>query len=257
MTRIHHTAIVDSTAILEEGCCIGPYCNVGPKVFLGKSCVLHSHVVLHGPCTIGVKNTFYPFCSIGQRTQDLKYEGEPTHLEIGKSNTFREGVTINRGTTQKSKTVIGNYSNFLAYSHVAHDCEVGNHIVFSNGATLAGHVCVEDHAVIGGLTAAHQFCRIGQHAIVGGCSKIVQDVPPFMIADGNPAEIHGINVVGLKRFGFGEGELLTLKGAFRILYRSNLNVQQALKRIRQEMGSSSNINTLISFITSSHRGIIR
>ncbi|ALJ56273.1 Acyl-[acyl-carrier-protein]--UDP-N-acetylglucosamine O-acyltransferase [Candidatus Xiphinematobacter sp. Idaho Grape] len=257
MTKIHHTAIVDPTAVLDEGCCIGPYCNVGPKVFLGKSCLLYSHVVLHGPCAIGARNTFYPFCSIGQRTQDLKYEGEPTLLEIGERNTFREGVTVNRGTTPKSKTVIGNYSNFLAYSHVAHNCKVGNHIVFSNSATLAGHVCVGDYAIIGGLTAAHQFCRIGQHAIVGGCSKIVQDVPPFMIADGNPAEIHGVNVIGLKRFGFGEGELLTLKEAYRLLYRSNLNVQQALERIRQEMEPNRNINALISFVTSSNRGIIR
>jgi len=257
MTKIHHTAIVDPAAVLDEGCCIGPYCSVGPNVFLGESCVLHSHVVLSGPCTIGARNTFYPFCSIGQCSQDLKYEGEPTLLEIGESNTFREGVTINRSTTQKSKTVIGNCSNFLAYSHVAHDCKVGDHIVFSNSATLAGHVCVEDYAIIGGLTAAHQFCRIGQHSIIGGCSKIVQDVPPFMIADGNPAEVHGINVVGLKRFGFEEDELLALKGAYRLLYRSNLNVQQAIKRIQGEMGPNRNINALVSFVISSNRGIIR
>lgn len=256
MIKIHPTAIVDSTVILDEGCHIGPYCQVGPGVLLGKDCILHSHVVLQGPCAIGAQNIFYPFCSIGQRTQDLKYRGEPTALEIGTSNTFREFVTINRSTTPESKTVIGDHGNFLAYSHIAHDCTVGNHILFSNNGTLAGHVRVEDYAIIGGLTAVHQFCRIGQHAIIGGCSKIVQDVPPFMIADGNPAAIHGINIIGLKRFGFRESEVSMLKKAHRFLYRSKLNLQQALEKL-QEMQPNNNINLLISFVTSSNRGIIR
>lgn len=257
MTNIHPTAIVDSTVLLDEECHIGPYCNLGPKVILGKGCVLHSHVIIHGPCVVGAQNAFYPFCSIGQRTQDLKYRGEPTVLEIGEGNTFREFVTINRSTTPESKTMIGNHGHFLAYSHIAHDCIVGNYIVFSNNSTLAGHVCVGDYATIGGLTAVHQFCRIGQHAIVGGCSKIVQDVPPFMIADGNPATIHGINSVGLKRLGFADSEVAMLKEAHRLLYRANLNVQQAMKQIQEEMRPNKNINILISFVISSNRGIIR
>ena len=195
--QVHPTAIVDPGAEIGAGAIVGPYCVIGPDVVLGPDCCLQHHVTLCGPMKAGAKNRFYAYSSIGQQTQDLKYRGEPTYLEIGDENTFREFVTAHRSTTPEGKTRIGNRGNFLAYSHIGHDCTVGDHVIFSNNGTLGGHVQVGDYAMMGGLTAVHQFCRIGRFAITGGCSKIVQDVPPFMIADGNPAEIRGINLVGL------------------------------------------------------------
>src|SRR5438270_5987491 len=205
----------------------------------------------------GTKNTFYAYCSIGQQTQDLKYQGEPTYLEIGDENTFREFVTVNRGTAPEARTVIGNAGNFLAYSHIAHDCLVGDDVVFSNNGTLAGHVEVGDHAVIGGLTAVHQFCRIGRFAITGGCSKIVQDVPPFMIADGNPAEIRGINLIGLERKNFLPESVKLIKEAFRLIYRSKYNTRQAIEAMQKELPQTEEITEIIRFIERTERGIIR
>ena len=202
MSGIHPTAIIAPSAQVAPSTRVGPYSVIGPGVVLGEDCILHNHVTIAGPTTIGVGNEFYPYSSIGQRSQDLKYKEEPTHLRIGDHNTFREFVTVHRATDQGGTTLIGSHGNFLAYAHIAHDCTVGDHVIFSNNGTLAGHVWVGDHAVIGGLSGVHQFCRIGAHAIIGGCTKIVQDVPPFMIADGNPAEVRGINMVGLERRGF-------------------------------------------------------
>ncbi|MEO6052624.1 MAG: acyl-ACP--UDP-N-acetylglucosamine O-acyltransferase, partial [Chthoniobacterales bacterium] len=219
---IHPTAVIDASAEVGSNTRIGPYCVIGPKVVIGDDCELTNHVTFAGPTTIGNSNIFYPYCSIGQRTQDLKYKAEPTYLEIGSHNSFREFCTVNRGTAPESKTVIGNHGNFLAYSHIAHDCIVGDHVIFSNNGTLAGHVIVEDHALIGGLAGVHQFCRIGKYAILGGCTKVVQDVVPFMIADGNPAEVRGINQVGLERNDFSTEAVRNLKEAYRIIYRSNL-----------------------------------
>ncbi|MFM8808564.1 MAG: acyl-ACP--UDP-N-acetylglucosamine O-acyltransferase, partial [Chthoniobacterales bacterium] len=206
---------------------------------------------------IGARNFFFAYTSIGQKTQDLKYAGEPTYLEIGDGNTFREFCTVNRGTLPGTKTIIGNDGNFLAYSHIAHDCTVGDKVIFSNNGTLAGHVEVRDHAVIGGLTAIHQFCRVGRHAITGGCSKIVQDVPPFMIADGNPAEVRGINSVGLERAGFSADTIRALKETYRLLYRGNLNTKQAVESIRKEVPGIAEIEELCLFVETSQRGIIR
>ena len=197
--RIHPTAVVDPAAELGDGVEIGPYCVVGAGVRLGAGCRLQSHVVLAGPTTVGAENVFYPFACVGQRSQDLKYAGEPTSLEIGDRNTFREFVTVHRATAPGGVTRVGSGGNFLSYSHIAHDCIVGDEVIFSNNGTLAGHVEVGDRAVVGGLTAIHQFCRIGRLAITGGCSKIVQDVPPFMMVDGNPARVRHINQVGLER----------------------------------------------------------
>src|SRR5881296_4279594 len=207
--QIHPTAIIDPAAEIGAGTIVGPYCVIGPDVVLGPNCWLQHHVTLCGPTKAGAKNRFYAYCSIGQQTQDLKYRGEPTYLEIGDENTFREFATAHRSTTSEGKTRIGNGGNFLAYSHIGHDCTVGDHVIFSNNGTLGGHVEVGDHAMMGGLTAVHQFCRIGRFAITGGCSKIVQDVPPFMIADGNPAEIRGINLVGLERKNLPQTEEIT------------------------------------------------
>jgi UDP-N-acetylglucosamine acyltransferase len=254
---IHPTAVVDATAEIGADCEIGPHCVVGPDVALGDGCRLLNNVSIAGPAKIGARNTFFPFASIGQRTQDLKYAGEPTFLEIGSDNTFRECCTVNRSTTAATTTIIGNHNSFLAYSHVAHDCIVGNHVVSSNNGTLAGHVVVEDHAVIGGLSAVHQFCRIGQHAILGGCTKIVQDVPPFMIADGNPAELRGINQVGLERRGFDAETIRSLREAYRLLCRANLNVKQACDAIREKITMSPHLTHLVAFIEASKRGIVR
>src|SRR5213595_3121276 len=255
--QIHPTAIVDPRAEISAGTTIGPYCVIAADVVLGQDCWLQQHVTLCGPMKAGARNKFYASCSIGQQTQDLKYQGEPTYLEIGDENTFREFVTISRSTTSQGKTRIGNRGTFLAYSHIAHDCVVGDDVVFSNNGTLAGHVEVGDHAIIGGLTAVHQFCRIGRFAITGGCSKIVQDVPPFMIADGNPAEIRGINLVGLERAGFDAETVKALKEAFRLIYRAKLNTRQAIEAIRNELPPRAEVRQLIKFIEQSERGIIR
>jgi UDP-N-acetylglucosamine acyltransferase len=255
--RIHSTAIVDPKAEIGPGTMVGPYCIVEAGVVVGADCWLQHHVTLAGPMTAGARNKFYAYCSIGQQTQDLKYQGEPTYLEIGDENTFREFVTVNRSTTSEGKTQIGHRGNFLAYSHIGHDCAVGDSVVFSNNGTLAGHVQVGDHAVMGGLTAVHQFCRLGRFAITGGCSKIVQDVPPFMIADGNPAKVRGINVVGLERAGFSAETIKAIKEAFRLIYRSKFNTRQATEAIQQELPASAEITQIIEFIRTSERGIIR
>lgn len=257
MSRIHPTAIIDSTAHIGQTSLVGPYCVVGAGVTLGDGCKLHNHVTIAGPTTIGEGNEFYPYSSIGQRSQDLKYEAEPTYLEIGINNTFREFVTIHRATAPEASTKIGNHGNFLAYSHVAHDCIVGDYVIFSNNGTLAGHVIVGDYAVIGGLSGVHQFCRIGAHAIVGGCTKIVQDVPPFMIADGNPAEVRGVNLIGLERRGFAQDAIRELREAYKLIYRSNLNTTQGLDALREQFPDSDLACHLADFIASSERGIVR
>lgn len=257
MSLIHPTAIVDGAAELGEGCRIGPCCVVGAGVVLGDDCELRSHVTLCGPSRIGPGNLFYPFSSIGERSQDLKYSAEPTHLEIGRDNSFREFCTVNRGTAPGATTRIGDRNHFLAYSHVAHDCTIGSDVIFSNNGTVAGHVEVMDHAIIGGLSGVHQFCRIGRHAIVGGCTKIVQDVPPFMIADGNPAEVRGVNLVGLERRGFAPETIRLLREAYRQIYRSNANVKQSLEVIRTTLEPVPEILELLQFVESSERGIIR
>ena len=189
--KIHPSAIVDSQAEIGSGCEIGAYCVVGANVKLGEGCRLHSHVVMDGLTTIWARNEFFPFACIGLKTQDLKFSGGKTYLEIGSDNVFREHVTVHTATGDGLVTRIGSHGNFLAYSHIAHDCVVGNHVIFSNNGTLAGHVVVEDFAIVGGLAAIHQFCRIGTMSIIGGCAKVVQDIPPYMMADGNPAEMRG------------------------------------------------------------------
>ena len=255
--QIHPSTLVDPSAEIGAGTIIGPYCVIAPEVMLGENCWLQHHVTLCGPMRAGARNKFYAYCSIGQQTQDLKYQGEPTYLEIGDDNTFREFVTINRSTTGEGKTRVGSRGNFLAYSHIGHDCTVGDEVVFSNNGTLAGHVQVGNHAAMGGLTAVHQFCRIGRFAITGGCAKIVQDVPPFMIADGNPAEIRGVNLVGLERKGFTPESVKWIKEAFRLIYRSEHNTRQAVDAVRKELPQNEEITQIIEFIEQSERGIIR
>src|SRR3984957_930840 len=246
--QIHPSTLVDPSAEIGGGTIIGPYCVIAPEVMLGPNCWLQHHVTLCGPMRAGAQNKFYAYCSIGQQTQDLKYAGEPTYLEIGDENTFREFVTVNRSTTSDGKTRVGSRGNFLAYSHIGHDCAVGNEVVFSNNGTLAGHVQVGDNAVMGGLTAVHQFCRIGRFAITGGCSKIVQDIPPFMVADGNPAEIRGVNLIGLERRNFPGGRVKPVKKGLRLMCRAKYNPAQALEAIRKELPQNDEIREIVEFI---------
>jgi UDP-N-acetylglucosamine acyltransferase len=255
--NIHPSAIIDPRVELGESVEVGPYCVIGAGVELGDGCRLHHHVSLAGPAKIGPGNEFYPFACIGGRTQDLKYVGEPTYLEIGEGNVFREFATVNRSDNEGSVTRIGSHGNFLAYTHVAHDCQVGDHVIFSNNGTLAGHVVVGDHVVLGGLSAVHQFCRIGAHSITGGCSKIVQDVTPYTIVDGNPAEARGINHVGLGRRGFAAEAIAALREAFKVLFRRGLNTSQALARLREDHGGVAEVMELVAFVEASERGVTR
>lgn len=255
---IHPTAVVDPSTQLGAGVHIGPYCVIHPGVTLGDHCHLQNHVTLAGPTTIGNHNRFYAFASIGQQTQDLKYAGEPTSLEIGDSNTFREFITINRSTTADNVTRIGSRGNFLAYTHIGHDCTVGDGVIFSNNATLGGHVEVGDHVILGGITGIHQFCRIGAHAITGGHTKIVQDVPPFMIADGNPATLRGINTTGLQRHQFDAEAIRTLKNAYKKIFLDRTkNLATSIGEFRS-LGTPAPIAAgLLDFLEASQRGVVR
>lgn len=252
---IHSTAIIHPKARIGAGCEIGPYCVIGEHVSLGEKCKLHSHVVIDGHTSIGRENEIFPFASIGLKTQDLKWKGGVTRVEIGDRNTFREYVTIHSATKDGDATRVGSDNNILAYCHIAHDCTVGSHIIMSNVGTLAGHVTVEDHAIVGGLAAVHQFCRIGKMSIIGGCSKVVQDVPPFMLADGNPAETRTVNKVGLERNGISEAVQSALRNAYKILFREGLTIPNAVAKIESELPKSDELNHLIQFVRTSQRGI--
>jgi UDP-N-acetylglucosamine acyltransferase len=255
MRDLHATAVIHPKAVLGPRCHVGPYCVLGEHVVLGAGCRLHSHVVIDGYTTLGERNEIFPFACIGLKTQDLKWQGGVTRTQIGDDNTIRESVTINSATADGGVTIIGSHNHILAYAHVAHDVVLGSYIIMSNVATLAGHVVVEDHAVIGGLAAVHQFCRIGRMAMVGGCSKVVQDVPPFMTADGNPARTRTTNKVGLDRNGVSEEVQTVLKQAYRILFRSGLSIPNALARIEAELPPSPELEHLIHFVRASERGL--
>jgi UDP-N-acetylglucosamine acyltransferase len=255
MSEIHPTAIVHPGAQIGADCFIGPYCVVGEHVSLGQACRLHAHVVMDGHTTLGCHNEIFPFASIGLRTQDLKWKGGMTRTEIGDDNTFREYVTIHSATQDGDVTRVGSHNHLLAYCHVAHDALIGNHVIMSNVATLAGHVKVEDYAVIGGLAAVHQFCRIGTMSIIGGCSKVVQDVPPFMLVDGNPGQTRTVNKVGMERNGVSEEAQTAIKQAYKLLFREGLTIPNALARIAAELPSLPEIQHLVAFARSSERGI--
>jgi UDP-N-acetylglucosamine acyltransferase len=256
---IHPSAIVSPLAKLGNNVRIGPFCVIGANVELGDDCVLHSHVVLEGHAKFGRGNEFFPFACIGGKTQDLKYQGEPTYLEVCDHNVFREGVTVHRGTHENLPTRIGSNNLLLAYCHVAHDCQLGNHIILSGGAGLAGHITVEDHAIVSGMAAVHQFCRIGRHAIIGGVAKVVQDVPPFMIVDGHPGVTRGLNVVGLQRRGFCEEDIKALKAAYKKLFlKKDQNLANAISSLKATHDADNpHVAHLIHFIEGSERGITR
>jgi len=252
---IHPTAVIHPRAQIGADCEIGPYCVIGENVVLGDKCRLHSHVVIDGLTTLGKGNEIFPFASIGLKTQDLKWKGGVTRTQIGDYNTFREYVTVHSATGDGETTVVGSHNHILAYGHLAHNVTLGDHIIISNVGTLAGHVTVEDHAVIGGLAAVHQFCRIGRMACIGGCSKVVQDIVPYMLSDGNPAQTRTVNKVGLERNGISEKAQSALKNAYKILFREGLITTNAISRIESELPPLPEVTHLIEFIRNSTRGI--
>lgn len=254
---LHPSAVVHPGAVLGDDCTVGPYCVIGEHVRLGSGCRLHSHVVLDGHTTLGSGNQIYPFACIGGQSQDLKWRGGITRVEIGDHNTFREYTTVHAATRDGEATVIGSHNNLLAYTHVAHDCRLGNHIIMSNLAQMAGHVIVEDHAILAGMAAIHQFCRIGRLAMVAACTPVRQDVAPFMLVSGDPPSTLKTNSVGLERAGLDPEVIRTLGQACRILFRDGLAIPNALTRIEAELPASPELLHLVGFIRSSERGITK
>jgi UDP-N-acetylglucosamine acyltransferase len=256
--RIHPTAIVSERASVGEGSTVGPYCVIGPDVAVGRDCEIGPHVVLEGPTRMGDGNRVFQFASIGAPPQDTKYRGEPTRLEIGARNTFREAVTIHRGTVRGGGvTRVGSDGLYMAYSHVAHDCLIGDHVIMANGAALAGHVTIEDYAIVGGLVAIHQHVRIGESAMLGGGAMVVMDILPFCTAVGDRARLAGPNVVGIKRRDLGDDAVRAVRAAYRILFQSKLRLEDALVRLRAELAESREVAHMVRFIEGSQRGICR
>ncbi|HMB68666.1 MAG TPA: acyl-ACP--UDP-N-acetylglucosamine O-acyltransferase [bacterium] len=256
-SRIHPTAIVDPDARIADDATVGPYCVIGPDVQLGPRCVLESHVRMDGPLTAGADNRFHHGAAIGGVPQDLKFAGARSWVHIGSGNVFREYVTVNRATDEGGETVIGDNNLLMAYVHVAHDCVLHDRVILANSVNLAGHVEIEHHAIVGGITPVHQFVRIGAYSITGGGSRVPKDMPPYMKSAGNPLRVVGLNSVGLERNGFPEDVRRALKSAYRALYRSKLNVTQAVEQIRAEHAGVPEIQHLLDFIGATHRGIVR
>ena len=256
---IHPTAIIDPDAKIHPSCKIGPYCVIGAEVELGEGCELVSHVALQGPTKIGADNGFFPFSSIGLAPQDISYAGEPTRLEIGDHNEIREFVTINRGTAKGGGlTRVGNHTLIMAYTHIAHDCFIGDHVIMANAATLGGHVTVEDWAMVGALCPVHQFVRIGTHSYVGGGTTITQDVLPFSKTSAErDTHAFGMNSVGLQRRGFSKERIRTIHHAYKILLASKLNTTQALEKLKSEPNLGEDVEMLIRFVEASERGVIK
>lgn len=256
---IHPTAIIDPQAEISPDAEIGPYCIVGPGVTIGARTRLLAHVYLEGKLAIGSDNIFFPYCSCGVTPQDKKYRGEPSETRIGNGNSIREFVTINRGTEGGGMvTSISDGNLLMAYVHVAHDVRIHNHTILANGVTFAGHVIVEDYANIGGLSAIHQFCRIGRHAIIGSYSVIKQNVLPYSVtASDHKVEVYGANRIGMERHGYSSGAIEPLQQAFRILTRAGLNTTQALARIEEELPLTAEVKELLEFIRASNRGFLK
>ena len=251
-------AIISPKAQLASDVTVGPFSIIGPDVQIGSGTIVGPHVVINGPTTIGADNHIFQFASIGDAPQDKKYKGEPTRLEIGDRNVFRENCTMNRGTTHdKGVTRIGDDNLFMAYSHVAHDCQVGNKTVFANCASLAGHVEIGDWVTLGGLTAVHQFVKVGAHAFLAGGTIAQRDVPPYVMVAGNPALPHAVNSEGLKRRGFTEVQIRNIRDAYRILYRSELKLAEAMEKLRALAETQPELRSFVDFIAASTRSIVR
>jgi UDP-N-acetylglucosamine acyltransferase len=255
---IHPTAIISPNAKIGADVEIGPYSVIGERVSIGDGTRIGPHVVMQGPTTIGRNNQFFQFCSIGEIPQDLKFNMEDTELIIGDNNTFREFITINRGTAGGGgRTVIGSNCLLMAYTHVAHDCLVGNGVIMANNATLAGHIRIDDHAIVGGISGVHQFVHIGSYAMIGGLTGVSKDVPPFTLAVGQRASLHGLNLTGLKRHGFSAAAISELKAAYKLLFRSNLTIDEAVRQIETGAPGCPEVRMLVDFIQQSERGITR
>jgi len=259
MSEIDSRAAVSLRARLGAGVRVDAFAVIGDDVELGDECVVMPHAVLHGPARFGKKNIFHPSCSLGGDPQDLKFAGERTELVVGDENTFREFVTVNRGTGHGGgATTIGSHNLFMAYAHVAHDCHVGDHTIFANGATLAGHVDVYDHATVGAFCTIHQFVRIGRYAYIGALTALPKDAAPFsLVVAAREAHCYGTNSVGIERAGFGRERIHALEQAFRLLLRAKLNTTQAVAELRAQLGDSADVKELVEFIESSKRGVAK
>ena len=257
-SRIHPTAIIDPKAELDSSVEIGAYSVIGPDVRIDRGTTIGSHVTIDGPTTIGKQNRVFQFASLGAAPQDKKYAGEPTTLEIGDGNTIREFCTFNRGTVQdKGATRIGNDNWIMAYVHIAHDCQIGDHTIFANNSSLAGHVDVDDYAILGGFTLIHQFCKIGAHIITAVGSVVFKDIPPYVTAAGYDAKPHGINSEGLKRRGFSAETVMQIKRAYKTLYRNGLTLEEAKRQLQQQAATCAELGILLEFLGASTRGIVR
>jgi UDP-N-acetylglucosamine acyltransferase len=255
---IHPTAIVHPNARIAEGVEIGPYSVIGEHVSIGKGTKVSSHVLIEGWTTIGERNRIFSFSSIGTPPQDIGYRNEETYLVIGNDNVIRECATVHRATTKADRrTEIGNGNYLMAYSHVAHDCKLRNNIIMANSAGLAGHIVIEDHAILGGIVGVHQHVRIGAYAMIGGQSAIVQDIPPYVSAAGNRAQLYGLNTIGLKRRGFSDETINHLKKAYKIIFRSGMTIEEAINKVVEEFPDSREVNYFVDFMRHSKRGVTR
>jgi UDP-N-acetylglucosamine acyltransferase len=251
-------AVVSPDAQIAADVEIGPFAVIGPHVTIGPRCWIGPHAVVNGPTVLGADNKVFQFASIGEASQDMKYKGEPTRLLVGDRNTFREYVSVHRGTvTGIGETRIGNDNLILAYSHIAHDCVLGSHIILSNVVNLAGHVELGDWVIMGGFAGAHQFCRIGAHAFIGNNTSVLQDIPPYVLAAGHPAEPRSVNLEGLKRRGFSEEQIRTIRNAYRLLYRSELRLEDAVAQLRTMAAEHDLLGVFVDFISKSTRGLAR
>jgi UDP-N-acetylglucosamine acyltransferase len=258
LTLIDPTAIIDSKARLADNVTVGPFSVIGPDVTIGDGTVIGSHVVIKGPTSIGKDNNIYQFSSIGENPQDKKYASEITRLEIGDRNTIREFCTMHRGTKQdRSVTQIGSDNLFMAYTHVAHDCVIGNHVIMANGASLAGHVRLNNHAILGGFTLVHQFTQIGQYSFAAMGSAITQDIPPFVMVGGRPTRPHGINSVGMERNGISPEDIRLIRKAYKMIYKMNLRLDEAIDQMEDLAGDSKELSDMVSFLRNVTRGILR
>ncbi|MBN2417091.1 acyl-ACP--UDP-N-acetylglucosamine O-acyltransferase [bacterium] len=256
MTDIHSTAIIDSTVQLGAGVSVGPYAVIRGDAVIGDGTQIHAHALVDDGARIGRNCVIHHSAAVSTPPQDLKYKFEKTTLEIGDNTIVREFADLNRGTVHRGKTVIGSNCLLMAYCHTAHDCIVGDNVILANGVQLAGHVTVEDYVILGGLVAVHQFCRVGRHSLIGGVYRAVQDVPPYILAAGEPLSYKGLNAIGLKRRGFSPESVTALRRCYKLIYRSNLNTSQAVAKIRSEMAVTPEIENVLAFIEASERGII-
>lgn len=256
--NIHSTAVVHPKAVIAEGVEIGPYAVIGEHVSIGRDTKIASHVLVEGWTSIGERNQIHSFSCIGTPPQDIGYRNEETYLIIGNDNVIRECATVHRATTKADrKTEIGNKNYLMAYSHVAHDCKLGNSIIMANSAGLAGHITIEDYAILGGIVGVHQHVRIGAYAMIGGQSAIVQDIPPYVSAAGNRAQLYGLNTIGLKRKGFTDQMILNLKKAYKIIFRSGMTLDEAFQKVMDEFPNEKEVKYFVDFMRHSKRGVTR